>query len=460
MEKEKKQFACYCNLIKNNMEIMEILIRYLGIKTKIILDIKNEILYNTNEKEIILDLFAGSNFVAQSLMDSRIVYSNDIQKYSFSVAKLIMNGLSNDEKANLNLKNILESKYYKENYNFLCDLFYKPLKEESEVLNKVKFLDITLPLNVNQDVIDLKNFYENEPYTGNFKTELKCFSHLESVYTNEYYAAKHERGINGYYMLFTLIYSMPYFSLNQAVIIDSYRYAIDKMLISKEISETVHNAYLCAMIYLLQNIVCSVGDHFAQPQQFKISDEKKYKKEIVKIISKKNYNVFECLNNKIIEISERNYESKENRCFNRDCFDIITDDSIMDNVSAVYIDPPYTNAHYSRFYHILETLVEYNYPEIKHFGRYSEDRIQSEFCIKSKALNAFEQLINLCREKNKKLFISYSDTTQCIVTKENLLDVCSKYYVDVKIKEVDHMYRNFGQKARRVTGKELIISCR
>jgi adenine-specific DNA-methyltransferase len=55
---------------------------------------------------------------------------------------------------------------------------------------------------------------------------------------------------------------------------------------------------------------------------------------------------------------------------------------------TVYADPPYCFVHYSRFYHALETLVLYDYPEIQKKnnvivkGRYREDRHQSPFALK------------------------------------------------------------------------------
>ena len=42
--------------------------------------------------------------------------------------------------------------------------------------------------------------------------------------------------------------------------------------------------------------------------------------------------------------------------------EVLAKAEVANNVDLIYIDPPYTNAHYSRFYHILETLVDYDYP--------------------------------------------------------------------------------------------------
>lgn len=436
--------------------MIEILIRYLGIKTKLIDEIKREIIKNTSKKDVVLDLFGGSNTVANSLLEERIVYTNDIQKYSYCAAQTIIKGLNESERASLRLEKIINSAEYKENIELLEGIFYKPLKYESEVINILKTNGVSSDTIGSEELMALKELYDNMPYTGNYNRNIDVFSDFEKFYTDEYYK---ECKSNNKYMLFTLAYSMPYFTLNQSIVIDSYRCAADKLLEKKEITKQEYYAYLSALMYLLQNIVCSVGDHFAQPQQLKIIDEKKYIKEINKIISKKSTDIFGILNNKINEISLRKFTSNDNKCFNYDAINLLKNEEVFSEVNAVYMDPPYTNAHYSRFYHILETLINYNYPILKHKGRYSEERVQSQFCIKTKALESFEEIIKICSEKNKKIFVSYSDTSQCLVQKEELVSMCEKYYKSVYIKEINHLYRNFGQKPRRVEGNELLITC-
>ena len=253
---------------------------------------------------------------------------------------------------------------------------------------------------------------------------------------------------------------MPYFSLNQSVFIDSYRYAIDKMREEKILSNKEFAIYLSALIFLLQNIVTSIGDHFAQPQKLKLINEPKYIKEIVKIINKRNFDITKCLNDKISEFNSSEAINNNNKCFNMDVMELLNNDNIMDEIDAIYMDPPYTNAHYSRFYHILETLVNYDYPEFSFNARYSINRFQSDFCIKSKALTAFDEMIKTCSKKKKKLFISYSDTKQCMISKTDLIDICKNYYDYVHIIETEYLYRNLGQKPNKVKGNELLFICK
>lgn len=87
-------------------------------------------------------------------------------------------------------------------------------------------------------------------------------------------------------------------------------------------------------------------------------------------------------------------------------------------VGVVYADPPYTRDHYSRFYHVLETLCRGDAPEVSRTtrgpglalsrGLYRRDRHQSPFCIASQAPGAFEALFAAARGLGAPLVLSYS----------------------------------------------------
>lgn len=434
------------------------MIRYLGIKTKLLNHI-DSVISNELSNGCILDIFSGSTIVAQKLMNRYTVYTNDIQKYSYSVSKATIEIDPLFDYSTLDVKKIINSDLFINNFNFLHNIWSVPLYYEKLLIQK-----LTSDIENEELLYEFKHYYENAPYTFNFNAESvpQCFVGMEEIYSKNQYEVLRKNKGSSYYMLFTLNYAMPYFSLNQAVFIDSYRYAIDKMVEFQEISTTEYYVYLSLIIYLLNNIVTSVGDHFAQPQQFKLSNEIKLKREIAKILKKKSLDIVQCITEKCLEFKQLSIENicGNNIAFCDDYKSILEKEEIINNVDLIYIDPPYTNAHYSRFYHILETLVNYDYPELEFFGRYRNDRFQSSFCIKSKAIKEFEYMISKCATLNKIIVISYSDTKQCIVSKEQLLDICNRYYSSVNIKEEDYLYRNFGQKPNRVKGTELLIVCR
>ncbi len=436
--------------------MIHILIRYLGIKTKLLDDIKKEVKNVAKEGSTILDLFAGSTIVGQSLATDYKIISNDIQKYSTIVGKAVLCNKDNIDYSSLQFeKDIINSKFYNENLQYL-------LTEYKELFEYEKNLMLQLISNPNDLLLlnEFKKFYEEAPYPDNYEpTKVsKIYKKYKEKYSKKYY---NDIKKSGKYELFTLAYAQPYFSICQSIHIDSLKCAIENEYGLGNITETKYNVYTSLLLFALQNIVTSVGDHFAQPQQFKLENEHKFKKEIKKILSKKTLDINELILSKEIEFKSHTKYKFSNEVYNMDFRDLFEDNKvdIFNKIDVLYIDPPYTNAHYSRFYHILETLVAYDYPTIKFKGRYREDRFQSNFCLKKEALQEFSYLVQKCNENKKSMIISYSDTSQCIISKTELISTCQKFYTKVEIKEISYTYKNLGQKPNATKSNELLIIC-
>lgn len=75
----------------------------------------------------------------------------------------------------------------------------------------------------------------------------------------------------------------------------------------------------------------------------------------------------------------------------------------------IFIDPPYSSEHYSRFYHVLETLARGNCSDVKGQGRYPppKERPMSDFSIKSKSQAAFKQLFSILAKKGVRAILTY-----------------------------------------------------
>lgn len=439
------------------------MLRYLGIKTKLLEPIKIAVGNVTPQKGSVIDLFGGSNTVAQNLMNDYTVYTNDYQAYSYIAAKALIEYHSTDVINSLSLENVF-GKYYEENKAELTRRFSTPLVAEK------KFLTDIGDVYYGKTFDRFTDYFDHSAYAGHPENAHHVFDDCISYYSSTEIKKYREDSKLFPYSLFTLYYGNPYFSIHQCVEIDSIKYSIDKLLECGEISEEEHSIYLSFLIYCLNLIVISVGDHFAQPQKIKpvkadLSGERDSinLRERKKIIGKKRTLVQQLYQEKFKEY-KANYIAGNiaNRAFNLDYKILLSDPTFKTlNINTAYIDPPYTNAHYSRFYHIPETLVKYDYPEIEYFGRYRTDRYQSGFCIKSQALEEFRTLLRLCKENFLHAVISYSDTAQCILTIEDITSVCQEYYYNnVVIENVAHMYRNFGQKPNRVLAKEYIITCK
>lgn len=147
--------------------------------------------------------------------------------------------------------------------------------------------------------------------------------------------------------------------------------------------------------------------------------------------------------------------------------------------SVVYADPPYTRDHYSRFYHVLETMCLRDNPTVSKVmrhgrstisrGVYREDRHQSPFCIRSTAPAAFESLFSTARKYDLPLVLSYSPhetgdgTHPRSVSMEQLLDLANKYYKRVEVCAVEGVTHNNlnrgGLKLKRREHAEVILKC-
>ena len=183
------------------------------------------------------------------------------------------------------------------------------------------------------------------------------------------------------------------------------------------------------------------------------------------------------MNDMFIRLTKLKTSQNFNKVFCKNFSDVLNIDD-MKNVSVFYLDPPYTIDHYSRFYHVLETLVKYDYPELekKKFngririmnGRYRDDRFQSNFCIPSKGYSEFNMLIKKIHSLGAKIVLSYSDddsekdTRKRVVSKDELIDILGKYYKSVCVKTLDHRYRKLSAKndnRKEMNNGELLIIC-
>ena len=75
--------------------------------------------------------------------------------------------------------------------------------------------------------------------------------------------------------------------------------------------------------------------------------------------------------------------------------------------TVVFADPPYTKDHYSRMYHVLETLYLYDYPDSRGVGRMRSDRFLSDFSYSARVRSAFRRLATEVVGAGAPLVISY-----------------------------------------------------
>lgn len=75
----------------------------------------------------------------------------------------------------------------------------------------------------------------------------------------------------------------------------------------------------------------------------------------------------------------------------------------------IFIDPPYSGVHYSRFYHVLETIATGTCYEVSGVGRYpdSEFRPKSDFSVKTKSKKALDDLLGGIAEQGASAIVTF-----------------------------------------------------
>ena len=144
-----------------------------------------------------------------------------------------------------------------------------------------------------------------------------------------------------------------------------------------------------------------------------------------------------------MEISQSKFE---NEVYNRNIEELINDVS----GDILYLDPPYTKNQYSVQYHLLETISNYDNPEIKGItGARDTSKLSSDFSKNGYAHIAFEKII--ARAKFKHIILSYS--SDGIMSKEYIESVLKRFgkpetlifkkieyprYLNSRAKDIEH----------------------
>ena len=405
-------------------------LNYLGSKLRLLDFIEENVRKVTPDDAGVCDLFAGSGCVSYKLSRLFPVVACDIQHYSKVICDALLQPctLTKDTaKAFMSEIKGINSK--------LRDAFAPLIELEADAIR-------TENLELLTDIVEHGSL---EVYNLE-KTESKI-----APVQNQVNEKLRKVGLSGNESLISRYYGGVYFSYRQAVQIDvitntirHYPNAIDK------------NVLLAALLSTTSDIACTVGKHFAQP--IKARDSKGKIKKLVynKAIKDKTVDVtalFEEWLDKYVSLPKGKYN---NTILQSDYMECLK--TLPDNVRTVYADPPYTRDHYSRFYHVLETMALDDVPEISTVkihgsthvsnGIYRKDRHQSPFCIRSKAPKAFEEMFKVISASGRNLLLSYSPYDETkeshprVVTISQLMSWAGDYFNNVEVVSAGHFTHN------------------
>lgn len=139
----------------------------------------------------------------------------------------------------------------------------------------------------------------------------------------------------------------------------------------------------------------------------------------------------------------------------------------LEEGDLVFADPPYSDVHYSRFYHVLETLAHGSEIEVTGRGRYPDisQRPSSRFSLRSQSENAARDLIVGCHSRKLNLVLTFpSGEASNGLSAESFMSLAKGLYSSVEEHKVDSDFSTLGGNAKsrgaRLKCQESIICFR
>ena len=388
---------------------------------------------HTSTNCFILDLMCGAGSVSGAVSHIRPVIASDAQLFSRNLA--IVQGGGMDVKT---ADHIISSMYpeFKSNFELLKKEIHKDIIKEDKYLNTEITEDICKEFS--QWVLS----YER---VGNENVDLITLNKKLESYV------KNNTKIPG--ILFTKYYANLFFGIKQTAEIDSLRTAILKL------DNPLHQQWaLGALTATVSYCAYNYGGHFAQPKMNISNGETIKKSQLKQIIHKRKLSVNHEFSARLLSLA------KESENTLHEILDVEGpwEDALLntkyivgDGEVLVYLDPPYTRDEFSRYYHVLETLMHYNYPTTS--GKASlplkgtKGRFRSNFFTRNKS-NVEDLLFKIileCLKLNWSCLFSYSANGLANITR--VVEKLDEHTAKIEIFSSDHLHKGQGkQKSKNV----------
>lgn len=397
------------------------IVNYQGSKKNLLEFIHEKMDKYITPEDVILDIFSGTASVAYSYKRTNTVYANDAELYATTIARALLG-------KKIDMKNFdkIQSAYSKYSYP-VCD-YNQWIAEEQRSLN-------------DEDLEALISLYNQIPTV--WKNGKKCFADLSE------------------YSLFVKYYSTSYFGVEQAKDIDAIRFAISF------VAEEDRDIFYACLFYAMKECVFSKDGHMAQPLDLA--------KNATRLFKLRKKSIYEFFCDKIAEFNSDEFVccDNDNMIFNTN-FETLLENPDMEPVSVIYADPPYTDMQYSRYYHLLNTVVQYDYPDLTENngqytkGLYLDNRFQSQLSKKSTCLSSMELLIKYSAEHGITLAISFAypvdtehqKTDRYVMDIADLISSCRKFYPEENVHVEEKQYKhsnNRNSESKKVL--EYLIIC-
>jgi adenine-specific DNA-methyltransferase len=366
-------------------------IRYMGTKRQLAPTVR-KIVDRLRPRGRVVDLFAGMGSVAAALAPRWHVTTNDALSFTsaFSRCRFTRTDPTDVPAALGRLRAA-----YLQAVTPLRQEYAHRLREERAALESQR---------------TLTDYMASAPHVGNCR---ECAA-----------AATRARRAHGpsHYRLVSLYFAGGYFSLAQSVQFDAIRFAIDSAAEPHE-----RDRALGAWIWAASLVINSPG-HTAQ-----------YLKPNSKPIAARigafwRRDVWDEFKRAFIDLRPHGTAAwrQANDVVVGDAIDFLRSPSAT-KAGVVYADPPYTKDHYSRYYHVYETLYRYDFPDSKGEGRYPSNRFTTDFSKATGVQKAMETLAERVVGQDAALVLSYPSNGLLHQTGAELLPILRTAFRRVKV---------------------------
>ena len=378
---------------------------------------------------VVVDLMCGSGAASNAFSRSRKVYASDAQLFSQYLAVVQAGGMTFEHAGRVaSFVTHRSLEYYS--------------KLPSEVYDAIDKEEYYLTTELSEQ--DKKSFIE-------WASEYKRVG--EKALPASYNESSEFPG-----NLFINYYANLFFGVRQAAEIDCIRKSIDALSDPNDRAWAL-GALICAVSACADNY----GGHFAQPK-FDITQPLRVAASLKNTLFKRSLSITHEFEARLLNLA-RESESFSNSV------DVIPGPwkKAVESISSmspdvpvvVYIDPPYTREEYSRYYHVLETLVRYDYPKVSGKSsapiKGSAGRFASEFFTRNSesAEKIISEIICSCLRRGWDCIWSYSSSGLAYIP--NVIARCEAFCEAVEFFRADYAYKGQGKQRAKSVDEYVVV---
>lgn len=403
------------------------------------------------------DLFAGTGAIGMALRAHRAVTTVDVQEYSRVLCSAQLSP------ARLEVGDV---------QRILAQILESPLFETLQFVLEpvIAFEDDALERLRDGDMSAIVSLLERPPlaFSSGIQGKPDCLDEARALASDRLSKAGLASDAGS---TITRLYGGLYFSSRQSVFLDA------AVAHAKRQHEFTADTLVAAALSTAGTMVNTIGKQFAQPIRPRHKSGEVKASVSAAILRDRTIDATDTYAAWLGRYGSMEPSRYEHRAVRMDYLEGIA--TLGDEFSVVYADPPYTRDHYSRFYHVLETLCLHDSPEVVQVTRsgtrvpsrgiYRTNRHQSPFSIRSAAPAAFDALFAATRSRGLPVLLSYSPhedndgTHPRVVSSKDLVAIARRHYPkadSVMLENATHNKLNRNSLALRTRPHaEMLIRC-